>query len=142
MEGGSTVIPETFPEEPTLEDAGGEQKVLDDMLRARESGAKFFELIKKDDWEVHTDKNGVLLETRPYEGSDLLLSKVTTEVNVSATNALKAFRDFGMSCFKDRIEENLFVLQMRTFYQGFFGFRYVDRMNEHFGIDSANPRYH
>lgn len=88
-------IDELFPEEPTLDEAGGEQKVLDDMLKARADGKKFMELMGATDWEVHTDKDGVKLETKKYEGSDLLMSKVTTEVNVSASNALKAFRDFG-----------------------------------------------
>lgn len=102
MEAGQD-INELFPEEPTLDDAGGDQKTLDDMLKAREDGKKFMELMSATGWETHTDKNGVKLETKSYEGSDLLMSKVVTEVNVSASNALKAFRDFGKLGLKGKL---------------------------------------
>ena len=42
---------------------------------------------------LHTDKNGVTLYTRPYEGSDIMMIKVTTEINVPAVEGLKFLRD-------------------------------------------------
>jgi len=86
---------DNFPEEPTLEDAGNDETVLGHMNESRVKAFKYFEYLNKDDWEVHTDKSGVKLQTRAYEGSDLLMVKVEMEVNVSASNALKAFRDIG-----------------------------------------------
>lgn len=88
---------ELLPEEPTLEDVGGEQSVLDDVIKARADAVKFLEFMHSDGWDAHTDENGVTLTTKAIEGSDLLMSKVVAEVNVSATDAMKSFRDFGKS---------------------------------------------
>ena len=102
MEGADSPYAENFPEEPTLEDADNDETILEHMKEARTSAFKYFEYLNKDDWTVHTDKNGVKLQTRKYEESDLLMVKVEMEVNVSASNALKAFRDTGKLGFKHR----------------------------------------
>ena len=93
MEGGSADYASLMPEEPTLEDAGNDETALEHMKEARKDAGLFFTLKDKSDWEEHTNKNGVVLYTRKEETSDLLMVKVEMEVNMSATDALKAFRD-------------------------------------------------
>ena len=87
---------ELLPEEPTLEDAGNDEETLKFMKSNREKAVQYFEYVNGDDWTNYADKNGVKLDTRPFEGSDLCMIKLEMEVNTSAVNALKAFRDHNI----------------------------------------------
>mmetsp|Transcript_32844 Transcript_32844/g.29141 ORF Transcript_32844/g.29141 Transcript_32844/m.29141 type:complete len:225 (-) Transcript_32844:39-713(-) len=82
-----------LPEEPTLEDAGNDAGVLKHMIESRTDAVSFLELKDKTDWAVHNDKDGVVLKTRAIEGSDIYMIRCEMELNISATDAMKAFRD-------------------------------------------------
>ena len=69
--------------EPTLDDADGDEELLGHLKTAREKLKYFFEIRDDPNWELYKDENGVIMWTKPIEGSDIKWIKRVMEVTLT-----------------------------------------------------------
>ena len=67
-------------DEPTLDDADGDEELFSFLKTAREKLKYFYELRDGDGWDLYKDEEGVAMWTKTIEGNDIKWLKRIMEV--------------------------------------------------------------
>uniref|UniRef100_A0A7S3NC28 START domain-containing protein n=1 Tax=Euplotes harpa TaxID=151035 RepID=A0A7S3NC28_9SPIT len=102
-----------LPAEPTLEDAGNDQVVLDLMLKAREKLQEAFDLSQTDGWDSVKEGKGISLWKKKESDSNINILKRSMEVNASIEKVLEFYRDpEGLMKVNDKVKANEIVVDI------------------------------